>query len=341
MAPGELSAFFSNLKLIYRSGIALDDGLEILQSHTDDDALKAQIVRLRSAAADGEPIHMALKTMGGVPDYALSLAAIGAETGRMDATMESLEVFYAKRDALNHSIRSALIYPLSMMCMVFVVVIVLLTKAMPVFEQVFAQLGFAMTGLAGFLLGLGEAFSKYTAWICGVLLVLAAAGVLMRFTPAGRGMAKALFDRSPLTKRLSKELSVQRFALAMSTMLSCGIDWNLALDMARPLMSNKEAAERVDSIHDGMMKGLSFQAALEGSGLFPGSAMTLLSMGIQTGTDADAFKTIGESIASGTERRMERLVAAIEPTMVCIMCILVGMVLLSVMLPILGVLTNM
>ncbi|MDR0425200.1 MAG: type II secretion system F family protein [Clostridiales Family XIII bacterium] len=341
MAPGELSVFFSNLKLIYRSGIALDDGLEILQANTDNDTLKAQITRLRAAAADGEPIHMALETMGGVPEYALSLAAIGVETGRMDATMESLEVFYAKRDALNHSIRSALVYPLSMMCMVFVVVLVLLTKAMPVFEQVFAQLGFAMTGLAGFLLGLGEAFSRYTVWICGVLMALVAAGVLMRILPAGRRAAKALFDSSPFTKRLSKELSVQRFALAMSTMLGCGIDWNMALEMARPLMSNNEAAEKVNSIHEGMLKGMSFQTALESSGLFPGSAMTLLSMGIQTGTDADAFKTIGESMALGTERRMERLVAAIEPTMVCIMCILVGMVLLSVMLPILGVLTNM
>jgi type IV pilus assembly protein PilC len=341
MTPGELSVFFSNLKLIYRSGISLDDGLEILQSNTDDDELKAQIMRLREAATGGAPLHLALKTMGGVPEYALALTAIAVETGRMDATMESLEVFYEKRDALNQSIRSALVYPLSMMCMVFLVVMVLLTQAMPVFEQVFAQLGFTMTGLAGFLLNLGEAFSRYTMWICGVLLVLVVFGLLMKLTPGGRRMSKNLFDNSPLTRRLSKELSVQRFSLAMSTMLSCGIDWNMALEMAKPLMANNKTAENVGAIHDEMLKGTSFQAALEKSGLFPGSAMTLLSMGIQTGTDADAFKMIGESIASGTEQRMERLVSAIEPTMVCIMCILVGMVLMSVMLPILGVLTNM
>jgi type IV pilus assembly protein PilC len=341
MTPAQLSAFFSSLKLVYRSGIALDSGLEILQSNTESAEERERIKALRAAASDGAPLHEALARMGGVPEYALSLAAIAVETGRMDATMESLQIYYEKRDALNQSIRSAVVYPLSMMCMVFLVVVVLLTQAMPVFQQVFAQLGFRMTGLAGGLLDLGDAISRYALGICAVLLLILAAAVLLRVTPGGRKILKRLFDSSFLTKKLSLRMSVQKFALSMSTMLSCGVGWDMALQLAKPLLGNQKAEDRVALIQRTMQEGGSFQSALEASGLFPGNAMALLAMGIQTGTDADAFELIGETLSAETESRVERLVAAIEPAMVCVMCILVGMVLLSVMLPIMGVLTSM
>jgi type IV pilus assembly protein PilC len=341
MTPARLSAFFSNLKLVYRSGISLDSGLEILLSNTESAEEKEQIRVLREAAADGAPLHEALEHMGGIPAYALSLTAIAAETGRMDATMESLQIYYEKRDALNQSVRSAVVYPLSMMCMVFLVVIVLLTQAMPVFQQVFAQLGFRMTGLAGALLNLGNAFSSYALGICVVLAIIVIAIVLLRVTPGGRKLLKGLFDASFLTKKLSMRMAVQKFALSMSTMLSCGVDWDTALQLAKPLLGNEKTESRVAAIQETMQEGGSVQAARVASGLFPGRAMALLAMGIQTGTDADAFEMIGESISSETEDRLERLVSAIEPAMVCIMCALVGMVLLSVMLPIMGVLTSM
>jgi type IV pilus assembly protein PilC len=341
MGATELAAFFASLKLVFRSGIAIGEGLEILMKNTTGAHERARLEVLRKATSEALPFNEALRRMGGVPDYALALITIAVETGRMDSTMESLQIYYEKRDALSQRARSAVVYPLSMLLMVFLVVVVMLTKVVPVFEQVFSQLGFSMTGLAGALRDLGDVFSRYALWFCVLLLLLAAAALFMRFNPTGRGWARKLFETSPPTRKLATRLSVQRFALAMSSMLSCGVAWDTALDLARPLMGNAGIAERVAVIQQTMQKGGSFQSALEASGLFPGSAMALLSMGIQTGTDSDAFLLIGESITAETEGQMDRLVAAIEPTMVGIMCVLVGMVLLSVMLPIIGILASM
>jgi type IV pilus assembly protein PilC len=68
--------------------------------------------------------------------------------------------------------------------------------------------------------------------------------------------------------------------------------------------------------------------------------MSLLVVGFRTGSDAQAFDQVGASIAVATERRLDRLVSAIEPALVGFMCVLVGVILLSVMLPLLGVLSN-
>jgi type IV pilus assembly protein PilC len=69
--------------------------------------------------------------------------------------------------------------------------------------------------------------------------------------------------------------------------------------------------------------------------------MALLAVGFKTGADASALQQVGEQISATTENKMENLVAAIEPTLVAIMCVLVGLILLSVMLPLLGVLTGL
>ena len=341
MKPAELAALFSNLKLVYHSGISLNEGLEILIKNADAVDVREQLIAVKKACARGIALSNALEKTGKIPPYAISLITIAAETGRMDVTMEHLQLYYEKRDVLGQNIRSATVYPLSMLFMVFLVVIALLTKALPVFEQVFSQLGFRMTGLAGALYGIGSVLNQYTLILVSVLIYIAIMCLLMRITPQGRSIARRLFETSIFTKKLAEKLSLQRFALAMSAMLNSGIDWDQAIELAEPLMTNDRVCVQVKGIKEAMKKGSPFQTALESSALFPGRTMALIAMGIQTGTASDAFQMIGESIASETEKRMDRMVAMIEPAMVCIMCILVGVVLLSVMLPMMGILTNM
>jgi type IV pilus assembly protein PilC len=227
-----------------------------------------------------------------------------------------------------------------MMVMVFVVVIVLLTQVMPIFQQVFAQLGFQMTGLSGALLTVGEVLSSSALYIGGVIVALIIILLIIRVTPAGKRFYGGLFEGSPFTSNLSFRMSTQRFALALSTMLNSGLNPDQALSFAEPLVDNKKAASQVKKIRESVEKGESFQTAVEDSKLFPADTMALLSVGFRTGTDAQAFDQIGQSITLATERKIEGLVATIEPTLVGIMCVLVGIILLSVMLPLMGVLTS-
>jgi type IV pilus assembly protein PilC len=275
-----------------------------------------------------------------MPSYALSLVRIGEETGSLEATFGSLAVYYAKRDELSQSIRSSLIYPLSMMVMVLLVVVVLLTQAMPIFDQVFEQLGFALGGFAGFLLGLGNALSTYAIVIAAVIVAVIAAGLILRATAAGKRFLNNLFQSNPITGDLSLRLSTQRFALALATLLNSGLEVDQALEYAEPLVDDKRAARRIGAIRADIDKGESFPDAIEHSKIFPPTSMSLLAVGFKTGSDAAALDQIGEQITASTERKLEGLVGAIEPVLVGIMCVLVGIILLSVMLPLLGVLTS-
>ncbi|MDR0347374.1 MAG: type II secretion system F family protein [Coriobacteriales bacterium] len=340
LSPAELGLFFSNLELIYHSGLTPAEGFDILRQSTSDAPTKKWLEQLYQFSLMGLPLTDSLEKAGRLPDYALSLLRIGEETGRLEDTCRSLHEYYERRDELAQALRSALVYPSTMILMVFVVVIILLTQAMPVFDQVFSQLGFELTGVAGALLAAGQALRSSALYLSAALAAIVIIALILRALPAGRRVFSALYERAPITSELSFKLALQRFAFAMATMLRSGLDTDAALQLAEPLIENAKASERVRTIRAKVGQGMGFQTAIEESKLFPLEEMSLLVVGFKTGSDAQAFDQVGTSIAVATERRLDRLVGAIEPTLVGLMCVLVGVILLSVMLPLLGVLST-
>ncbi|MDR2035610.1 MAG: type II secretion system F family protein [Coriobacteriales bacterium] len=340
LKPAQLKVLFSNLEMITHSGLPLSEGFDILRKNEEEPIEKALMERLFEAVNGGESITAVLVESRIIPNYACSLISIGEKTGRLEETFASLADFYIKRDELAQSIRSSVVYPVSMLVMVFVVVGVLLVQVMPVFDHVFRQLGYEMTGISAGLMQAGTILGQFGFWIAGGIFGLVVIGVILAAIPIGKRFYGALFQNAPITRNLSLDLAAQRFSLAMSSMLSAGLEHNIALEYAQKLVDDKRARRAVVKIQKIVDEGGSFLTALEKSDLYTHKDLALLSIGIKTGADAEAMNQVGEQITFATEGRLERLIAAIEPSLVAIMCILVGLILLSVMLPLMGALTG-
>lgn len=110
-----------------------------------------------------------------VPAYLLQMVKIAEETGTLDEVMQALSDHYAREDAIMHSIRSAVAYPAVMAGMMIAVIIILLVKVMPIFNQVFIQLGTEMTGISRGLMNVGTVLNRYSMFFLA-LLVLAPCG---------------------------------------------------------------------------------------------------------------------------------------------------------------------
>lgn len=341
LTSAELSALFAQLRLVYRAGLTVVEGLDILSANLPAGREQALLQELQKPVAEGAYLSEALRQTGRLPEYALSLLRIGEETGRMEETLQALQAYYEKRDELQSAVRSSLIYPLSMIGMVIVVVIVLLTQAMPIFQQVFAQLGLPMTGLALGLLDLGQGLSRSALAIGGVVAALLLCYLLLRLTRRGRAALSTLFDRFPLTRGLSLRLSAQRFAQAMGTLLSCGLQPDDALALTLPLLSSGRARAHVAALQAAMAQGTPFEEALLACGLLPGESQALVVMGFRSGAAGETLAQVGDHLTRRTEEQLAHLVAALEPTLVAILCVIVGLMLFSVMLPLIGILANL
>ncbi|MDR2671860.1 MAG: type II secretion system F family protein [Coriobacteriales bacterium] len=340
LTPAQLTMLFANLEMIIRSGLPLAEGFDILRDNAENSAEQALIDSLYQGVNSGSSLAETLDASKMVPRYAVAMLRIGEQTGRLEETFSSLVSYYSKRDELSQSIKSSVVYPLSMLVMVFIVVAVLLVQVMPVFDHVFRQLGHEMTGVSAILLQVGNALGQSGFWIAGIAFALVLIGIILALLPAGKRLYRYLFQNAPITRELSHNLSTQRFSLALSSMLSSGLELDVALKNAEQLVEDERARAAVVQIRADVDSGEGFLDALRKSGLFSHQDLSRLAVGSKTGIEAETLDIIGSRITIATENRLERLVAAIEPSLVAIMCIIVGLILLSVMLPLLGALTG-
>ncbi len=341
LAPSELGEFFEQLTMYFRSAISTWESLSIIceNAMTRKQRLLAEI--LYNDVSDGLPFSKAMKNAGCFPEYAIGMVELGEQSGRMEEVVEALSTYYKRRDVMSRSIRSAITYPLLMAGMVLAVVFVLIVNVMPVFEQVFAQLGLVMNPFSQALLDFGRILSENSQillMIVGVLLVLF---ILIKVTPPGRAFSKSLYEHSAFTRKLSYAENANRFAFSLSLMLASGIDPLRAFDFVSELVSKGKIRSRIRVIKEHFESGEALTDALIASSIFDSAYNGIITASVRAASVDEMLMSIADRYQLETERRLTRLLGIIEPMLVAIMCLLVGMIMLSVMLPLTSILTNM
>ena len=136
----ELSAFCLQISLLLRAAIPLDEGLSVMAEDAADEEEKKILLHMSEEVELGSPFSVVLEQVGSYPSYVIRMAKLGEETGTLDQMMASLSEYYEKEYILMKSIKNAVTYPVIMIFMLLVVLFVLFTKVMPIFESVYEQL---------------------------------------------------------------------------------------------------------------------------------------------------------------------------------------------------------
>lgn len=328
----ELSFFCNQLAMILTSGISSMEGLSMMTDESENEEEKQILKIILSHLENGCNLHEALKETELFPSYLLQMVKIGEETGKLDDVFSSLAQHYHREDSIKNSIRHALTYPLIMTVMIILVILVLLIKVMPIFNQVFIQLGSEMTGFAGLLVSLGENLSKYVVIVISGILLLA---ILFFY------LGKQFVYRIPVIKRIYEKVAACRFASGMALALSSGLNPDLSMDLVCELNEDAVFAEKLDACRAYMAEGEDLSKALLCAGIFTGLYARMASIGSKSGTMDQVMAQIAESYQEEVDTRINQMLAVIEPTLVVLLSLIVGVILLSVMFPLIGIMSNL
>ena len=159
----ELSSFCGQMGMLLHSGISTAEGLHILCDESKTDADRQILTPLIRSVEENGSLSRALDESGIFPTSMTAYVRTGEETGCLDEIMESLSSHYEQEEEISGQIRSAVTYPLLMLGMMAVVILVLLIKVLPVFQQVFNQMGMEMNGVSRGLLNAGNVISRYSS----------------------------------------------------------------------------------------------------------------------------------------------------------------------------------
>ena len=331
LTADELSALCWQMAQLGKAGVPWSECAALLLEDSQPPRLRAALERLREPLSMGEPLSAAMEQAGDYPPYLLRMVAIGQAAGRLDRVLAALSDYYRREAAILDAIRRAVTYPAVMAALIALVFLVLVARVLPVFSRVFAQMGAGLSPAAAALLGSGSGV-KYAAYALSALLLLAAAALILFFR-GERGLR--LLGRGKVAGAIARG----RFTSAMALMLQSGLPMDEALERTGQLLEGSPIAPAFEKCRRLTEEGTSFPRAVEESGMLGGLQAGLLSAGFRTGAPEEAMAEIARRCQNEADESLGRLLSRFEYGLVIALCAAVGLVLLSVMLPLLGVLS--
>lgn len=337
----ELAAFSEQAAMILTSGISIMEGLSIMLEDAQNEEEQKLLQTMYDEMLSTGKLYDSLKISGAFPPYMMQMVQIGEETGTLDEVMGSLARHYEREEDLAKSIKSALTYPLIMIGMMLVVIVVLLTKVMPVFNQVFKQLGREMSGISAGILSLGSVLSKYAAVFVGLLAILVVLLVFLTKTSDGRRHLQKLSYRFRFTRELHNKMASCRFADGMSLTLKSGMTPERSLAFSKDLIDNPFFSQKVDSCSELLHSGKDLSDALQETNIFTGMYSRMINLAGKAGKVDEVMGEIAEQYEEEVDVQLSSFISVLEPTLVIILSLIVGIILFSVMLPLMGIMAGL
>ena len=348
----ELSAFSSQLSLILRSGISALEGISIMLEDASSEEEKAILNALSENLQETGSLNEALEQTQLFPAYMTRMVRIGEETGTLDDVMAALGDHYAREDTISRTIRSAVTYPMIIISMMIIVILVLIIKVMPIFNQVFIQLGSEMSGFSRVLMDLGNTINRYSVVFIAVLAVIVIGFFAYNHTAKGAAPcnknAAGILPRKqarrqrhiPAIRRMHHDIASCRFASGMALTLKSGMAPEECLSLVRELNDDEAFQKELTECEQLLENGTDFTAALHQTGIFTGVYARMASIGFKTGSLDQVMSDIAELYQEDLDNRMSNTLSILEPTLVIALSLVVGFILLSVMLPLVGIMSS-
>lgn len=335
----EISAFCLQISLLLHAAIPLDEGLSVMAEDAVWEEERRILLSMAEEAELGIPFSKVLEQAEVYPPYVIRMVRIGEETGNLDEIMESLAEYYDKEDILYKNIRHALTYPIIMITMLLVVLLVLFTKVMPIFEGVYRQLGAEMPPASLAATRLGGIFSGTALLLGGALgLTVFAVWILSkngRKVPAAEKLIQWIKRKNKIALSTAK----RRFTAVLALTLKSGLELEKGMELAAQLVEHKDVEEKIRQCSFELESGATYYTAMKNTGLFTGFYVQMIKVGTKSGRLDSVMAELSDKYEEEADTAMEQLINRFEPTVVAVLAISVGVILLSVMLPLMGVLS--
>lgn len=336
LQPQELATFFESLTMLISAGVPANECPDIIAGDTKGSRLAAAMEKVNRILNE-EDVYIlseAMEKSSYFPEYAIEMIRLGEESGRIETTCDALGEYYRQQEALNQSIKSAISGPLLLLVMMSVVLLFLILLVLPIFENVFASLGVNAGNMSSAFMA-----ARVSMIIVGVLLAGVLALVISYLLPGGRERLASITENFPLTSRIHYTISASRLTNGIAMLLASGISIGEALGKAGNLVDNKKIKEKIPAAIEEVNNGEDLGKVLVVQNVLDGFEAKILLSASRAGQTDVAMRRLSDIYAKETNASIDRLLGLIEPALVGLLSAAIGIILLSVMLPLTNIMS--
>lgn len=333
-AGARLVQFTQQLATLLGAGQPLDRALSILLELPEDEAAKRTITDVRDAVRGGTSLSTALDRQHGTfSRLYINMVRAGEAGGNMHETLSRLADYLERARALQGRVINALIYPAILLVMVGLSLLFLLGYVVPQFAVMYESLDAELPMFTRIVLGIGLFVRDW--WF--LLLAVPAAGIWWFDRKRRDPVFREQFDAWLLQRRfagaLVAKIETARLARTLGTLVRNGVPLLTALGIGRNVLGNRVLAADVEAAADEVKNGVALSTALARGKRFPRLALQMISVGEESGAlDAMLVKT-AETFEQETALSLDRMLAALVPVVTVVLAAVIGIVVMSVLLP--------
>lgn len=324
----ELSFNCRQLSAMIGSGLTLVKALDILYKEQPKEASKRVFREVYEEVQKGRSFSDALKMQDGAfPDFFISMIAAGEASGQLDVIMKRLEDHYAKEGTLANKIRGALIYPIILVVLLVAVVIVLCVTVLPTFRD---MAGDDVNAIAKFLFAFSDSMRYH--WYIYILvlgLLIFTIIYLMKIESVKYKWDKFLL-KIPMVGKLLVKVYTGRFSRTLSNLYSSGIPMVEALERSSRILSNTYVVKSFETVVDEVKQGDQLSAAIQRTGIFESMFTSIIYVGEESGALDTILSKTSDYYEEESDSAISQLVGMIEPIMLILMGIVIGLVLAGI-----------
>ena len=340
LSAGDLSLFCYQLSLVFKSGIPFLEGMNLFAEEMADSRFKSLARSLYRYVFDGTSFHSSLENLKVFPPYMVNMLAMAEATGTLDSELERLSIYYDKSEKLKRRISNALTYPMVLAVLMGGVILLLILRVLPIFHEILVSIGGEIPPVTKALLNFSTGIRNNSLLLLALAVLMVALVILFSKTAQG----KRIWDKCKITAPLIRNVGLKnlsaRFSMGMSLLLKSGIPFDDAMGLVHNIIENSYAAEKLEACREEIRNGTDLSAAFSKMGLFPALFVKMLQTGYRTGEMEKAMEKVSDIYENEADRYMNRITSAIEPMLVIILSLVVGVILLAVMLPLISIMSS-
>lgn len=336
----EISLFCEQVHMMLSSGLALYEGIDALSRSYQGTENERTYQLLSEEVSRTGLLSEAFKSDAGWPVYLIEMTRVGETTGALEEIMKNLAVHYEREARIREAVKSAVVYPMVLGSMVLVIVCVMLMMVLPMFKNVLSSMGVAFTNAGSGLINVGVALGWAVLAVVGLGILGAITAVVLMKTPLRSKVTGILFAVFAPLKKVARRLDAARIAMVLSMSFSGGFPMDEGIRMASSVAAEENTSGLLKRMKTSMEGGTAFADAMAETGLYDPIYIGMLKTGADVGKTDGVLSKIASEYDRQAEKGISSIVSVIEPTLVAALAIAVGAMLLSVMLPMAGVLVG-
>jgi len=325
------------LALMLNVGTGLLKAIDILIADLENPAMKALLMEIRGNLEKGQPFYITfLKYPRYFSPVFTNLIKAGETSGNLEKVFEDLSVSLEKEQDLRRKIKSALTYPIILLVVSFLILILLVSFAVPRIATVFSSANIKPPLFSRIVISAGLFISDYL-WL--LILVLFATAIALWYLFAKTLLGKKIFYqfaiKLPVIRNVLKQIALQRFAATLSSLLRAGLPILDSLEITAQTVGYGELKNSLIRIsREGVMKGLTIGEAFRREAVFPRVVVNLMAISEKAGHIEDILLVLSDFYGKEIETAVKTMVNFLEPALLMGMGVVIGTIAISVIVPI-------